>query len=372
MKTVKGILAIFLLLAMLVGCSRTAPEQMGGLTTAPDLFTTPAVTTPEPTTAPEETDPAQPPKTTYDPNLLPQINSYGIRGTEKDEQGRYFRYTGGEMQVTLLAQTSEMGPNGIGFMLFVDGIPQPYRMTENQEYAYMHTVYPNEFGVIPETHDVYFIPVTGEKGQTLEFAVQCIMAPDYRMDRPLIPFAFASMGATSTRMIFEATPEDCPQVEAYREVTDVVLTYVDAAYKDMGNWSAEDLQRKTDYNFRITGVTYNAVGNVAYNVSRDSVLEVELELFGTPLASYSFVLLVNNQPVYLSADVSMAMPIESGKKTVLTCKLPLTNMDDDTVIYGILVTRNFWTCAGLHDSNTRGIEDKFYFTKSQEEVLWWK
>ena len=132
---------LFLVAALLWGCA-SAPETVGTQPTVMDLFdpptTTAALTAPF-ATAPEATAP-----TDQFPGLPWPLGGGGSGlsvAMEKDGNGRKcYEYHGGEMAVSFWAEGNGVFlETGVGFLLFTDGLPQPYRVSEAGGYSYLHT-----------------------------------------------------------------------------------------------------------------------------------------------------------------------------------------------------------------------------------------
>ncbi|GAC40918.1 hypothetical protein [Paenibacillus popilliae] len=65
---------------------------------------------------------------------------HGLVNPDRDENGdmRPLRYNGGELTIPYAVNASGKAKN-VGFLVFIDGIPQPYKMnTTDTSYAYAH------------------------------------------------------------------------------------------------------------------------------------------------------------------------------------------------------------------------------------------
>ena len=149
---------LFVTVAMLlVGCAQAPGTTMPQLATKPtveDLFTQPDKTLPAGTgsqNATRPTDATEPTSATTGPQTGVGIPlggmGFGIHDDQKrlDESGSYYVYEGGQMCLRFMLQADGQAiincvEKGIGIQMMLDGQPQPYRLEEDGELAYFHTI----------------------------------------------------------------------------------------------------------------------------------------------------------------------------------------------------------------------------------------
>lgn len=261
--------------------------------------------------------------------------------SEKDEYGTYRRYTGGEMTLPLrVGADGRLAVNGIGILIFIDGQPQPYKTDDEPEYSYMHTFYPDSFSY---ERNSYFVPVTGKEGDVLEFYVMAIIYPSYSLEDGDAGMVFTS-GTTigGSRLKYEATPPEETLPEKQMWLSDVSVTLENATVADFGGWSEEDMRTAIDYKFLVDDVSDRGRRRV-YDVTADEPLKVHYELFGTHYVSFGLVFFVDNVPVFCEELDPILPQIENGQKYILEANLNLEDYDGESVIYAVLVPRNYRT-----------------------------
>ena len=165
----KNEICLFLLAALLLtGCTATRPPTSTS-ETIPDVFQ-------EATKASEETQVS----TSVEANNTDDLGSLGIGPADeplKDEYGTYRIYNGGEMCTPIkIESTGALRKAGTGILLFIDGQPQPYRLEGESTYAYYHCFYPESED---EVYNLFFTPITGQSGDTLEVYILSLQKPDY-------------------------------------------------------------------------------------------------------------------------------------------------------------------------------------------------
>ena len=89
-----------------------------------------------------------------------------------------FPYDGGEFRLDYrFSLTGKM--DTVGFLLFLDGQPQPYKVNDaTAEYEYCHSFPAEE----DQSFSFLFEPVTGRAGDTLTLTVVSITNPDFQPD----------------------------------------------------------------------------------------------------------------------------------------------------------------------------------------------
>ena len=117
MKKTRQIIPLILMALLLTACTpEKGPQETTQTPTVENVFTQPSTTAPD---APTETT---------EPVDLGGGLGFGFETQERDSQGAYLTYTGGELVVPCSIDTSgNIGSKGIGVLLFVDGLPQPYK-----------------------------------------------------------------------------------------------------------------------------------------------------------------------------------------------------------------------------------------------------
>ncbi len=81
---------------------------------------------------------------------------------------RTFTYTGGTLELPYYAEGSGLGAN-CGFLLFLDGIPQPYRIESEGSCAYLHRLSLTD--KVRKHFSFYLEPVAGKSGETLTLTI---------------------------------------------------------------------------------------------------------------------------------------------------------------------------------------------------------
>ena len=309
------LLTLVCIMLFAAGCAK-APAAIVP-SSAPDLFTIP-----ETTTEPGE-------------RIIPGITSFGVRSDqEPDALGHYFLYEGGEMHMHIALSAQALETHGVGVLIFLDGIPQPYWMPDNNSCQYMHTFYPKDMKG-KDIYEVIFTPVTGQTGDTLEIGLQCITAPEYFIGDDYIPFVQSGgSGQMVTRLKFASDPGEAILPHDPQRVLSVSQEYIDMTHDELDYWSGTDAMEKVKWTFYVDGIK-NCTTRTGYT---GEPMDIKLEIMGNPNAEFALAVFVNHEPVCITDDFQI--DLRQGQKTILTASMDMSDFKNKAVIYAVLVPRN--------------------------------
>ena len=329
MKRIAALLLAVMLL--LTACApEKAPQETTQTPTVENVFTQPSTTAPD---APTETT---------EPVDLGGGLSFGFETQEQDSQGAYLTYTGGELVVPCSIKASgNIGSKGIGVLLFVDGLPQPYK-AEGKDYAYLHTFAFDR----PESRviDLSFTPVTGEAGDELEIYGVSVVAPHYSYtEEGLLSFVYTGTSpVVGCRLKYQETPPAEVFPKASPRLSQLEIRKEPLSYSEVGTWTEQDLQENYEFHFYANNAPDGGSPRI-YQVRENQPVKLRFELFGTPYVHYGVVFFVDNQPVAPQDGAPILVDVENGQKTVVEAQLDMTGFDTESVLYAVLVPQNYFS-----------------------------
>ena len=348
MMNMKKRLCIFLALALLLGAAGCAPEAASNT----DPAETDTGKIGDPFTQTSEDPDAEESANGNANQPFEQFFGFGWSTVEEDvERGfdvnyvydekttiQYRVYDGGEMCLPIYLLTEGYEGESFGVLLFLDGLPQPYWMEGETEYAYMHTFYVEDGTHYPE---LYFIPVTGQEGDNLEIWADLVFGPDVipTNDDPNVP-KYASDSVTSGQRIqFNATPPTHELPETVNWILSQTVSYEDTTRSDTAGWSAEDLQQKISATCTTPDMDNRSIKN-RFNISADTPIRLRFEVYGSPRVDYRLVYFLDGVPVAVDAEDLAFIEIENGRKTVVETTVDLSSFDGYSILYPVLVPVN--------------------------------
>ena len=371
---VQHLMILGVLSLLLTGCGAPPEESQAALP--------PVTTEAPPVTAP--TGPLDPEDYLRNPELFQSLGddstpmlvclgdaAFGFRGDDKfnESGGVYYEYEGGEMCLTVFAENHEIDAiRDTTVHLFLNGIPQPFRMEGEEEYGYGHT-FSYEGSVSmgkpyrKSEEKIYFIPVTGEEGDKLVLSMMTTRERDYSVKR-----AYQTMGCgwgceSMERMLeFKATPPefdyDLPPVQ----LSDVKISYTDTDPVEWMEHSEAEWQRRSRMSLYVNDLTVSQSNpncdGVIYGVKPEEPVRLRFEVWGSPDYTYGLTFYADQKPVIAEGMEMIPVEIRNGMKTVVEATLTLDEFDGDAAIYALLIPQNSWG-AGQDNAITPEISQHY-------------
>ncbi len=243
--------------------------------------------------------------------------THGAASPDFSESGERlpFAYDGGEFQ--LAYQYSVTGKlDAIGFLLFLDGKPQPYKANDTAaEYEYCHSFPAEE----DQSFSFLFEPVTGSAGDTLALTVVSITNPDFQPDMESTSSYGWYHKTLDSRVELQfnvdapAAHSDLPPVQEIFSQSEVQEEKVTAQYVENElpkyGWdgvSMDTLDSGIYYTFSYDGdITYD-------NLRVSAPVTLRFTMCGTAGTSYSIAFFLDHQPVKLDESTCRSITLSKG------------------------------------------------------------
>lgn len=262
--------------------------------------------------------------------------SHGIQVTDPEKRPEIV-YTGGECTVNYSVSASGIG-HDFGFLLYVDGIPQPYKLKPEGEYAYLHPVsFSEDVQDLPFTF--YFVPVTGTAGTTSTLAVTSLTNPLFQPDmeetssyggyHSALTAEYPIRLAADPPLFSEQVAVNKRLINMNRQILPVTSDYLETR-----DWSLGQLS-KGIYQF----ITYN--GEVQYDnlaVSDDAPTAIHYELAGIPGMRSQTTFYIDHTPIAdAGGRVVFDNTFSSGDVIVYDFEIDPTTPGDFSTFYAVTV-----------------------------------
>lgn len=289
------------------------------------------------------------------------LGSISHRGNWPErEEGKPLEYNGGEIAVPYCAKGDGTGKN-VGFLLFIDGIPQPYKLNGEGEYGYMHPFSLKEDNV-EEQFTFNFVPVTGKAGDTLTFTVANIFNAGFEPDM-INSSNFGLYGSALSTINFihfsadsETGNQDALLLKALSKVavTNELMT-AQFAEENLGpqigmttgdGKTREDKLDESVFMFD----TYDGEPELNdLDVTGRDTLHVAVDLCGIPGLTYRVAFFADNAPLSNAENCYWEVTLEKGKVARVEADLELSVLEGVTTFYAI-------ACANDgEDEDTQGL-----------------
>ena len=273
--------------------------------------------------------------------------THGSASPDFSESGEHlpFSYDGGEFQ--LAYQYSVTGKlDAVGFLLFLDGKPQPYKVNDTTaEYEYCHSFPAGE----DQSFSFLFEPVTGSTGDTLALTVVSITNPDFQPDME----STSSYGwyhkcleyRTQLQFNKSASPDipfQAKATDAFSNVTiqeeKITSAYIEKTLRQNG-WDSvtmDDLNQRVYY-------TADFNGSIVFDnlcLSDSDEVAFRYTICGIPGVEYDLSFFIDHQPVCLDNGLSYHVALSKGNRWVFEIAFDASKMDSFQTFYVMAVPKN--------------------------------
>ena len=273
--------------------------------------------------------------------------THGSASPDFSESGEHlpFSYDGGEFQ--LAYQYSVTGKlDAVGFLLFLDGKPQPYKVNDTTaEYEYCHSFPAKE----DQSFSFLFEPVTGSTGDTLALTVVSITNPDFQPDME----STSSYGwyhkcleyRTQLQFNKSASPDipfQAKATDAFSNVTiqeeKITSAYIEKTLRQNG-WDSvtmDDLNQRVYY-------TADFNGSIVFDnlcLSDSDEVAFRYTICGIPGVEYDLSFFIDHQPVCLDNGLSYHVALSKGNRWVFEIAFDASKMDSFQTFYVMAVPKN--------------------------------
>ena len=254
-----------------------------------------------------------------------------------------YEYHGGEF-VLDYQFSSEGKLDSIGFLLFLDGKPQAYKVNlhapgsewatahesdfqsndTGAEYEYLHCFRTSEKH--EEKFSFVFTPDTGKKGDTLNMTVVSVTRPDFQPDMKETS-SYGWYHQSFERVLKLHFNEDAPENDSINGESITAFRDVSISEEKVTSSFIENELVKAGWN----GVTMDTLDNSVYwtlvydgevvydniNLTGKDTLTVRYTLCGTPGARYGISFFLNHKPISFDGAVSCDVILSKGKVWII-------------------------------------------------------
>ncbi len=270
--------------------------------------------------------------------------------TEREE-GKPLEYSGGEIAVPYCAKGDGTGKD-VGFLLFVEGIPQPYKLNGEGEYGYMHPFSLKEDNV-EEQFTFNFVPVTGKAGDTLTFTVANIFNAGFEPD--MVSSSnfglYGSALSTINFIHFSADPktghQEAPPLKALSDVT-VTNELMTARFVEeklgpqvgMTTGDGKTREDKLDESVFMFD-TYDGEPELNdLDITGKDSLHVAVDLCGIPGLTYEVTFFADHVPLSDGEQSVWEVTLEKGKVARVEADLSPDGLEGVTTFYAAACIRD--------------------------------
>jgi hypothetical protein len=265
--------------------------------------------------------------------------SHGAKKPSRNKKGdiKPFIYQGGEFSMEYTFNAEGKGKT-IGFLLFVNGKPQRYRIDDNgeEEYCHIFSIADNK----DEDFVIHFTPREGKKGETLQVMIEGIYHAGYLPDmketsgwgfyHSHMPMEYQlKMRADASGDAAAVSKNIMKELKAQEQkVSRKFLTeeLVEQGYPEV----TTEMLEQGDYH----SITYDGRPKFDYlNVKGKKKVHVVYKVCGRSGVAYRTTFFINHQPVSDTADVKFS----KGGMAVIEADIDIEALKENGAFYAITV-----------------------------------
>ncbi len=256
---------------------------------------------------------------------------------DKLDENEFIEYSGTDVEIDYYVEL-EGNVNSVGFLLFLKGEPQPYKIKGTEtEKEYMHQLTVDEER---KQFTFQFSPIVGEEGEVLELQVISIynaaFIPDMTTTSAYGGYHHALPTIIDRVKMLENAPDQGVSLEEYdsnivispsQQAVNITEEFLDVKFHKI------EMEELNTYVF--SRILYN--GEVTYsniNLSQLDKFEISYYLFGVPNAEYVTTFYIDHKPIY-----STEVTLQKGKYEQIDLELDTTQLDGLNSFYVMSVPK---------------------------------
>lgn len=259
--------------------------------------------------------------------------SHGVVCQSNAAEEEELKYEGGEIEIPYSVNGTGVAAS-CGFLIYLDGIPQPYKIKgQYEEEAFLHTL---ELEEGQETYFTFlFTPITGKKGDELSLCIASITNPDYQPDMKET-FSYGH----SHKMLEMIRPMKFLQDTERHDVSSMVVDVGSGLTITSEKLNENVLDKYTEHGEDVS-LDQDVITELYidgedmqlpeyYETNGKDSVHIQYKIMGHPGLKYKTVFYLNHKPVYIDNTDSFETILKKGKVETIEFDLEISNMDSFT------------------------------------------
>lgn len=267
---------------------------------------------------------------------------HGVNWSDASEEHVLY-YEGGGMKIPYRMKGSGIGASA-GFLLFVDGEAQPYKIDGEEEYKYMHVITGKEDK--EKTFTITFTPLNGKKGDQSKVKIVGLVNPTFMPDM-IETFAYGnnhSILESSYDLVCKENAGEMVETRDSRKLIADSSQQEEDIDKDLEAKLKEFQLGDLDLENRVTSyMEYNndpeTFGMANLDITGLDKLHVTYVMMGHPNMIYRVHFYLNHQLVTLEDGSDYTIELKRGKQTKIEFDLDVSGLEEGS-FYAVEVPVN--------------------------------
>jgi hypothetical protein len=248
-------------------------------------------------------------------------------------------YDGDELVLDYFVKAEGKATN-VGFLVYVDGIAQPYKLhTTDSDYQYMHILDVEDNEDTP--FQFIFTPITGKKGETVNITITSIYHPSFipDMKETMSYGGYHDALSGTTQIEFHENPEslDLAELPRNRILNNVHLStepVTDDFLKRLGGLVTIDSEMLEVDVFNLIEIEDKPDVETTFQINNQGNVHMRLKIVGHPGATYQSTFYLNHQALSdQEGKTSFETTLTKGDVSVIDVELDVETLDDFSTFY---------------------------------------
>lgn len=266
--------------------------------------------------------------------------SHGIvwSSEEVDE----LQYEGGEMEISYKVNASGTAAS-CGFLIFIDGIPQPYKVKDiTKEYESLHI-----FKFEEETDETFFFvftPVTGKKGDCLSICIVSIINPGFYPDRKET-FSYGhshkALEGIYTLKFLDDAENSSDNIEGIKIGENLDITENTIKQEELERYTehGEELSLDQDVITELYIEDEDMQLSESYEIGEKDKIHMKYKIMGHPGLKYKTTFYIDHNPIVIDGEIAVTSHLKNGEVEKMEFDLDASQLENKT-FYAISVPCN--------------------------------
>lgn len=278
-------------------------------------------------------------------------------GFSENLKSRTLKYNGSKLSIPYEAESEEfLKP---GFLIFVDGIPQPYQIDNpDSDYAYLHIL--NLEQGVKKNFEFLFEPITGKKGDTLDVYIVCVQAraKDFEITPPFGSLPHLLGNDMAIHYLCDAKETDFHVDKSEGQILGASASNEKLTLDKINFYTQMDhvgnVEVDLDKSIYIRGfLNKEDMGSKPVcEIGNKESIHMQQAILGHPGVKYRTVLLWDFQPLWYKENNYFESKLKKGEANLLDVDLNVKDIKGSHILYAISVPCN----ASDYPNDSIGIE----------------
>lgn len=265
--------------------------------------------------------------------------SFGPVSDNDEDERDIYEFNGKDIRIPFQVAGTDKGVNSeFGLLVFLDGVPQPYRIEESNgtssKEQIMHKFHLE--GEESKQFEIVFTPITGKKGEKVAIDFASVFKPDYvPEDETATNYGvYHNLNATLPQEVYFKT--DIPNLGKHRIYSQSNIQEIPEEIKGQNDFV--QMEETTDIFDEMTVTELLPEDESSEMISaKNGKAKMKFRIYGGPEVTYRTTIFINHIPVKVLDSDFIETSIQKGKMNTVEFELDTSTYGKINTVYAISV-----------------------------------